>query len=513
MNKECVLGIDMGTSSVKVGLFDLKGQPVAICDETYPLYTPKSGWAEQRTDEWWTSICKAVRNVVAKSGISKSSIIGMSVDTTCCTVICMDKNMEVIRPAILWMDVRASKQAKKITQTKHDVLKYVGYGNVSAETMPAKLLWLKENEREVYDKAEHIMECTDWLLYRLTGEINASISECGPRWFYDRPNGGYRRDFYEQCGIGEAIDKFPKDVLDLGVKIGNLSKKAADDLGIEPGIPVGEGGPDAFVGMLGLNVVAPGKIAMITGTSHLHLGLVEKEIHSEGMWGSYPDAVIPGLQLIEGGQTSTGAIVNWFKKNFADKNLQQISDETGKGIYTLLEEGARELPIGSEGLLAFDFFQGNRTPYVDPDVRGMFYGLSLKHNIFHMYRAILESICFGTENILKTFKKSGTPATGIYISGGAVNSKLWLQIHADVSNVPLHIPEITEGPCLGSAILGAVACGAYPDIQTASNNMVKVKETIQPSAEKHDEYRFYFEKYLQAYDVSKSWMHEVTMHL
>lgn len=512
MKKECLLGIDMGTSSVKVGLFDLKGNSIAFADESYPLYTPSSGWAEQKTEEWWIAICRATRRVVKESGIDRSCIIGMSVDTTCCTVICMDDKMEVLRPAILWMDVRASKQAKAITATKHDVLKFVGYGNVSAETMPAKVLWLKENEKETYDKAKYIVECTDWLLYRLTGELNASISACGPRWLYDKQNGGFRRDFYEQCGIGEAIEKFPETVLELGVKIGTLGQSAAGDLGLLPGIPIGEGGPDAFVGMLGLNVVAPGKIAMITGTSHLHLGLVEREMHSEGMWGSYPDAVIPGLQLIEGGQTSTGAIVNWFKNNFADK-IGMEAQEQGKSVYTMLEEGAEGLPVGAEGLIALDFFQGNRTPYVDPDVRGMFYGLSLKHTPYHMYRAILESICYGTENILRSFQKGGTDVSGIYISGGAANSRLWMQIHADVSNVPLYVPKVTEAPCLGSAILGAVACGAYPDIQTASDQMVKIERTIIPDSTKHEQYRFYFEKYMEAYLISKDWMHDITLHL
>lgn len=505
-----LLGIDMGTSSVKVGIFDEKGNPVAFCDESYPLYTPRSGWAEQKTDEWWTSICKATRRVVADSGIPVKSIVGMSVDTTCCTVICMDEHMEVIRPAILWMDVRASEQAKRISESGHDILKFVGYGKVSAETMPAKVMWLKENEPDVYRRSAHLMECTDWLLYRLTGELNTSISSAAPRWMYDRPNGGFSREFYAMCGIEDALDKFPSQVLDMGVNIGGLTPQAASDLGLEPGLIVAEGGPDAFVGMIGLNVVEPGKIAMITGTSHLHLGLIEQEIHSPGMWGSYPDAILPGLQLIEGGQTSTGAIVNWFKKNFC-AGIEQEAALLGKSVYDLLNAGAEGLPIGAEGLLALDFFQGNRTPYVDPDVRGMFYGMSLKHTPYHVYRAIIESICYGTENVFQAFRKGGTDLTGVYISGGATKSPFWMQVHADVSNIPIYVPKIAEGPCLGCAILASVAAGIYPNITEASNAMVKMDRVVQPDQERHEEYQFFFKKYVEAYETSQNWMHDITL--
>ncbi|MEA5004102.1 MAG: FGGY-family carbohydrate kinase [Christensenella sp.] len=510
-NTECLLGIDMGTSSVKVGLFDLQGTPIAFADETYPLYTPKSGWAEQTVEEWWDAICKATRRLIDKSGVSPSAIMGMSVDTTCCTVMIADKDMNILRPAIMWMDVRASRQAKEITATGDPALKINGYGNVSAESMPAKALWIKQNEPELYDKAEHVFECVDWLMHKLTGELTASIDTTAPRWYYDRPNGGWPVSFYEKIGLADVLDKFPKEVLDLGTPVGGLTKKAAEDLGLVAGIPVGEGGADAFVGMVGLNVVAPGRIAMITGTSHLHLGLTEKEMHSEGMWGSYPDAVIRGLQMIEGGQTSTGAIVNWFKTNYCG-NVEVEAKKQGKSIYDLLNEGAQNLPIGADGLLALDYFQGNRTPYADPDVRGMFYGLSLAHTPYHLYRAIIESICYGTEAIMQTFRDGGMRPDGIYISGGAVKSAFWTQTHADVCNLPIFIPKVTEAPCLGSAILGAVACGAYPDIKTAAKNMVTIEDCVEPDAGRHEQYKFYYEKYKEAYQVSKGWMHEVTTH-
>jgi FGGY-family pentulose kinase len=509
--KDYVLGIDMGTGGARVGIFDLKGNPVVFYEERYELYTPKSGWAEQKPDEWWASICKASRNAVKEAGIDPKNIIGMSADTTCCTVLAGDADFNPIGPAIMWMDVRASDQARRITQCGCDALKYNGYGNVSAECMPAKALWMKENDKERYERASYIYECTDWLMHRLTGNITASIDTTSARWYYNKADGGWPVDLYDKIGIGDTIEKFPSRVVPMGECIGNLTAEAAGDLGLRPGIPVGEGGADAFVGMIGLGAVAPGRIALITGSSHLHLALSEQEIHHKGMWGSYPDAVVPGLQLVEGGQTSTGSIVNWFKNNYCG-NIETQAKEKGVSIYDILNEEASKLPVGAEGLIALDYFQGNRTPYVDPDVRGMFYGLSLKHTPVYMYRAIIEGICYGTERILQVFRESGMKTGSIYISGGAVKSPFWTQVHADVSNLPIHIPKVSEAPCLGSAILGAVAAGVYEDIPAAAGNMTSMLDTVQPDAGRHEEYMFYYRKYAEAYTIMKEWMHEVTRH-
>lgn len=506
-----VLGIDLGTSSARVGIFDLTGSSIIFSVEPYPLYTPRSGWAEQKPEEWWDAICKASRKAISLSGIDPRKIIGMSVDTTCCTVLLLDKDMNPIRPAIMWMDVRASAQAKKIAQTGDPSLKYNGYGNVSAEWMPCKALWLKENEPENYKKAKHVIECTDWLMYRLTDVLTASINTATTRWYYDRPNGGWPRQFYAKIGLEDLVDKFPSDVIDMGVATGKLIKRAAEELGLVPGILVGEGGADAFVGMIGLDVVKPGRMALITGSSHLHLGLSNKEIHYQGMFGSYPDAIVPGLHLIEGGQISTGSIINWFKSNYCG-NIEKLATERGCSIYDLLNEQAELLPIGSEGLIVLDYFQGNRTPYSDSDVRGLMYGLSLKHTPAHIFRAIIEAICYGTEVIFSTFEKAGMRPESIYISGGAAKSSLWLQTHANVSNTPIYIPEVSEAPCLGSAILGAVAAGAYTNIQEAAHKMVRIMGKIEPENEKYQEYKFYYQKYAELYGNLKDWMHEVTLH-
>ncbi len=508
---DCVLGIDMGTGGARVGIFDLKGNPIVFCGEDYPLYTPASGRAEQNPDEWWDAICKASRRAIAQSDIDPHCIKGMSVDTTCCTVLLSGDDMVPLRNAILWMDVRASQQAKRIYESGHDSLKLCGYGMVSAEWLPCKALWLKENEPEVYHKATRFYECTDWLMHKLTGEYTASINCAAARWFYNSEEGGYPVDFYEKIGLGDLIAKLPSRVLAMGDLAGRLTERAAEEMGLLPGIPVGEGGADAFVGVIGLNAVQPGKLTLITGSSHLHIAQVKEPIHNKGMWGSYPDCIVQGLQMVEGGQTSTGSVIEWFTKQLCGTVREQAGKE-GCSVYDILNREAEKLPIGADGVVALDFFQGNRTPYVDPDVRGMFYGLSLGHTPAHMYRAISESICYGTEVILEVFRQAGFQPDSIVISGGAVKSRFWMQTHADVCNLPIIVPKVTEGPCLGSAVLGAVAGGIYPDIQTAADAMTAVDYTVEPNQNHHDAYMFYYEKYKELYALAKDWMHSVTMH-
>ncbi len=508
---DCVLGIDMGTSGARVGIFDLSGNPIIFCEEPYPLYTPASGYAEQKPDEWWDSICKASHRALEQSGIDPSCIRGMSCDTTSCTVLMSGDDMVPLRPAIMWMDVRASDQARRISDSGDDALKYTGYGTVSAEWLPCKALWLKENEPDLYHDATRFYECTDWLMYRLTGEYTASLNTASARWFYNNEEGGYPLGFYRKIGLEDLAEKLPPRVVQIGKLIGGLTQSAADDLGLIAGTPVGQGGTDAYVGVIGMNGISPGKLTLITGSSHLHIAQVDHEVHCKGLFGSYPDCLVPGLQMIEGGQTSTGSIVNWFKNQFCG-NIKIQADQEGCSVYDILNREAAELPIGAEGLVALDYFQGNRTPYVDPDVRGMVYGLSLKHTPAHIYRAIIESICYGTEAIMEVFRDAGLAPDAMILSGGATRSPFWLQVHADVSDIAVNVMKCSEGPCLGSAILGAVAGGCYASIEEAAEAMTEVDYTVEPDKARHEEYMFYFEKYKEIYDVAKGCMHSITMH-
>ena len=229
----------------------------------------------------------------------------------------------------------------------------------------------------------------------------------------------------------------------------------AEELGLRPDTPVAEGGIDGFVGQIGLGVVEPGKQALITGSSHTLLGQVAEPIHGHGFWGAYTDAVMPGQYTVEAGQASTGTVVAWFKNRFA-KGATEEATKRGVDPYVVLNELARDAPVGSDGLIVVDYFQGNRTPHTDSRVRGMIWGLSLAHGEGRLFRAIIEGICYGTENILRTMRGQDFEPKLNVVSGGPAKSDLWMQMHADVSNVPISFTRVSDGPVLGSAMLAAV---------------------------------------------------------
>ena len=507
-----LIGIDGGTESVRVGIFDREGSPVVFSSKEYAVKHPRPGWAEQDPDEWWSCFVAAVREAMSESGVAAEEIAGISLDCTSCTVVVLDERDQVLRPAIIWMDVRAADQARRLGETGDPALKYNGFGPVSAEWMPCKALWLKEYEPETYNSARRVCEYTDWMTHRLTGEWTASINNVSIRWYYDRDEGGWPESLYGAVGLDDLIERFPRDVKDLGSVVGGLREEVAEEMGLRPDTPVAQGGVDAYVAMIGLNVLEPSKTALITGSSHVILGQAAEPIHGAGFWGAFTDAVIPGQYVVEGGQVSTGSVVAWYKDQFAGNEAEE-AQRRGVDTYEVLNELARDVPVGSEGLVVLDYFQGNRTPYTDSEARGMMWGLSLSHGPGHVFRAILEGICYGTEHIFRTMREHEFDPKEIVAAGGPIESDFWMQMHADVSGLPISFTRVGDAPALGSAILASVGAGVYPDIKEAAKNMVHTERTIEPDQSKHEEYKFYVDKYVETYPQMQDLMHETVRHL
>jgi len=489
MSKKYLLGVDGGTEGLRAGIFDVFGTPLAFASTSYPTQFPAPSWAEQDPNDWWDALGKSVRKAISDSGISVDQIAAMTVDTTCCSVVPLDDSGNPVRPALIWMDVRSAEQAEQMVATEDDALRINsnGSGPVSAEWMIPKALWIKQNEPENFDRAVTICEYQDYINLHLTGRLGASINNVSTRWHCDYSREGVPKSLLEKLDLGELAEKWPLDVFRLGELVGGLTPRAAEHLGLTPDLPVVQGGADAQIGMIGLGVVKPGNLALITGSSHLHLGLSEKPFHGTGIWGTYADALLPGLHTVEGGQTSTGSVINWLKNLF------------GESDYEALNRDASKLPPGSENLIVQEHFQGNRTPHTDPKSRGAFHGLTLKHGREHLFRAAIEGVAFGSELILESMRTNGFFPESIVVSGGATRSELWLQIHSDVSNLPLTLTKNPDAPLLGCAILAAVGAGIYEDIPTAVEQMVQIDRVIEPNSQVHAEYQPFYESYKASY--------------
>jgi FGGY-family pentulose kinase len=506
-----VFGIDIGTQSLRAGLFDLEGRPLVFVTRQYPVRHPRPGWAEQDPRGWWDALVTTVRECVSRSGVEPSEIVALSLDNASCTVVAIDDAGEPLHPALLWMDVRSHDQAARVTATGDPILKYVG--NIeSPEWMIPKAMWIKENEPEVYGQADKIVESIDWLNYKLTGRWVGCINNVTCKWNYATPEGGWSQGLLSKLGMEDLHDRWPAEILPVAETLGPLMPSVAEALGLSPATQVIQGAIDAYAGSIGLNTLRPGRLALITGSSTCHLAVSEEALFDSMAWGPYPDAVVPGLWILEGGQVSTGSIVKWFVDQCAHREQLEAS-ERDTTAYEILDKEAAAIPPGSEGLVLLDYWQGNRSPLRDPLARGALWGLSLKHSRAHIFRAIYEGTAYGTRHILEDLADAGFECTEMYACGGGTKSELWMQIHADVCQLPILIPEVQEAMTLGSAICAAVGSGHYSSLAEAARQMVRVETRIDPDHSRREVYDFYFEKYVASYPGLKPLMHQVSESL
>ncbi len=490
----CFLTADGGTESLRARVYDLTGKELGSVAVPYETRFAAGARAEQDPADWWANFVKASRGAIAKAGVDPSQIEAIAYATTCCSVVALDENDKALRPALIWMDVRASAEADAVLATGDPALRLNGGGRgpVSAEWMIPKALWLKRNEPETFDRAYRICEYQDFLTYHLTGEWAASLDNVGLRWHYRNDAGGWAASLVRALGIEALLDKWPPRVVAPGEVIGTLTARAAEELGLRPSVKVVQGGADALIGMIGLGVARPGQLALITGSSHLQFGVTDAPLNAPGVWGSYADIVYPGRYVVEGGQTSTGSIMNW------------LGRLTGGLDYDDLNARAAALEPGADGLIVQDHFQGNRTPYTDPLSRGAIVGLTLAHERHHIFRAIMEGIGFGTRAILDAFARAGYTSSEMTVGGGAAASDLWLQIHADTAGIPIRVPASRDAPSTGSAVLAAHGAGRFASIDEGIAAMVHPGHLVEPNPENVERYNGIYERYLALYPGLKA---------
>ncbi len=574
-NIPLVMGVDLGTESARVGLFDLHGKMVVTHAVPYETYFPAPGWAEQAPSDWWTCLGQASRECLSQlheNNHEAYDVVGLCVDTTACSVVALDKDFSPLRRCLLWCDARSAPQCKRILEIARgdpalDV-NCAGDGPLSAEWMVPKSLWLKENEPQVWDQAAVICEKQDFINYLLTGKMVASGCNVAARWHWNAEqacsagaterHAGRPVTLLQRLSLQDLLDKWPDTVVPMGGCVGPLTAAAAQHLGLTDycgdgdsggdsgsstgggsgsdsglysksssnraswrGIRVTQGGPDAYVGMLGLGCVREGQLALITGSSHLHLAVCsESAARAAGVWGPYDGAPLQGLRFAEGGQSSSGSSLAWFLRllnsqllslappvNVTPAPAAQVdtkSPSTGvkrKGrfatlarlrrrfrlraaptsptvplptvpieavqpvllTYAALDAEAAALPAGAHGLLAVETFQGSRTPVTDAEARGALLGMTLSHTRAHVWRALMEAVCYGTRAAVEALAKAGITSgvTEMAVAGGATRSPLWLQMHADVTGLPVVVGEFDNAPLLGAALLAAVGSGSF----------------------------------------------------
>ncbi|XP_055978249.1 FGGY carbohydrate kinase domain-containing protein isoform X2 [Sorex fumeus] len=519
------VGVDVGTGSVRAALVDQNGILLAFADQPIQKWEPQFNHHEQSSEDIWAACCVVTKKVV--QGIDLSQIRGLGFDATCSLVV-LDKQFQPLsvnqegdsrRNIIMWMDHRAVSQVNRINDTKHGVLQYVG-GVMSVEMQAPKLLWLKENLREsCWDKAGHFFDLPDFLTWKATGVVARSLCSLVCKWTYSAEK-GWDDSFWKMIGLEDLVaDNYRKignQVLTPGTSLGNgLTAEAARDLGLPAGLAVATSLIDAHAG--GLGVIGadvrghglPGegqpmtsRLAVICGTSSCHMGISKDPIFVPGVWGPYYSAMVPGFWLSEGGQSVTGKLIDHMVQGHAAfPELQAKAAARCQNVYAYLNshldliEKAQPVGFLTVDLHVWPDFHGNRSPLADLTLKGMVSGLQLSQDLDDLavlYLATVQAIAFGTRLIVEAMETAGHSIHTLFLCGGLSKNPLFVQMHADITGLPVVLSQEVESVLVGAAILGASASGDFASVQEAMASMSKVGKIVFPRLE---DKRYYDKKY------------------
>jgi len=495
-----LIGVDIGTESLRAALFDLQGTILATAQYPYTTLSPLPGRFEQNPADWWAGLKATVSQCLKQARLPPESVVGLGFTGTSCTVVPVDKQGNPLRPAIMWMDTRAFLEAQEITALHHPAIMQAS-GHVSPEWMLPKALWIKRHEPEVWQRTHKLAEGFDYLIWKLSGHWTAATGSAVGKRHWLRSRGGWATDLYKSIGLPEFVERNADEVFFPGDPAAELTKEGAQELGLRPGTVLTNCGPDGYIAMVGINAISPKQLALIIGSSTCHLLPTEKAVHISGMWGPWCDILLRDEWLIEGGQLATGSILRWFATQFAT-GLREEARRKGISIYRFLDEQAANIPAGSAGLVVLDYWKGNRTPYNDAQATGAIWGLTLDHTLAHVYRAILEGTAYGAAHTVMQFRRAGLRPQVIVACGGGARSKLWLQIHANACDLPVQPTNNFEyATAFGAAISAAVAAGYHNNLAEAAAQMVKVTQTIEVHPETAQLYSEYLQQYIGTYEA------------
>ncbi|MBH0238095.1 FGGY-family carbohydrate kinase [Methylobrevis albus] len=493
------IGVDVGTGSARAGVFDAAGRLLGSAKHPIRMWREAGDVVEQSSDDIWAACVAAVHGAMAESGVEAAAIAGIGFDATCSLVV-LDADLRPVtvspsadpaRNVIVWMDHRAMAETDRLNATGHAVLAHVG-GQISPEMETPKLLWLKTHLPESWARAAHFLDLSDFLTLMATGDLARSTCTVTCKWTYLAHENRWADDFFHAGGLGDLADeghaRIGTRIVDPGVPLGSgLTEAAARTLGLRPGIPVGAALIDAHAGGVGTiggqdaagaPVNPESRIAFIMGTSACAMAVAAAPRFVDGVWGPYYSAMVPGLWLTEGGQSAAGAAVDRIvAMHPAHAALKAEAAAAGIGLLELLE---RELTAAAPSLAEAAYaaanlhvvpdLLGNRSPFADPDMRGLIAGLDLddgRDGVAKLYAAVLCGLSYGAAQILDALEAAGYGLETVVMSGGASHSPLVRQIMADATGRRVALPETAEPVLLGAAMLGAMAAGDFPDMGAA----------------------------------------------
>jgi xylulokinase len=486
------LGIDTSTTSSKALLMDEKGNVVAVASNPHTLQTPKPLWSEQDPREWWQAASASIKSVLEKAGIGGEEVGAVGLTGQMHGLVLLDEAGNVLRPAILWNDQRTQSQCDEIHRRigKEKFIRITGNVALTGFTAP-KIIWVKENEPDVFARAKHVLLPKDYVRYKLTGGYALDKADGAGTALFDLK----KRDWSDEVLAALDIPRAWMPKTFEGTEFtGYVNEEAARLTGLKVGAPVAAGGGDQAAGAVGVGAVEPGIVGLTVGTSGVVFATTPSAlIEPEGRLHAFCHAV-PGMWHFMGVMLSAAGSLQWYRDTLAPN--MSFDD--------LLKE-AESIPVGSEGLQFLPYLSGERTPHPDPLARGAFVGLTLRHSRAHMTRAVLEGVAFGLKDSFTLIQNAGLGAiTQVRASGGGTKGALWRQILASVLEAELVTLNTTEGGAYGAALLAGVGAGAWSDVASACEACIKITGSAQPNPSEVEAYRTSYAIYRELYPALKS---------
>ncbi|MDR3189595.1 MAG: xylulokinase [Lactobacillaceae bacterium] len=492
---EVVLGVDLGTSAVKVSAVDRAGKIVAQQSYSYPLSQPKPGWSEQNPEDWVNGATVAIVRLILNDGLKPEDIKGISYSGQMHGLVLLDNNNQVLRPAILWNDTRTTPQTKEIADKMGtEFIDVTRNKALEGFTLP-KILWVKENEPEIFAQAATFVTPKDYVRYRMTGKLAMEISDASGTVAMDVAAGTWSKEVQEAFDLPASF--FP-DIIQGIEYAGNVSQSYALFSGLTVDTQIFGGAADNAAGAIGSAILKPNMVWSSIGTSGVVLKYEDNaNVDYKGKIHFFNHA-IPGKYYSMGVTLSAGHSLDWFKSTFApDDDFTPLVDSAGKST------------VGANGLLFTPYIVGERTPYADGDIRGSWLGVDSMHKQHDFVRSVLEGIIFSFKDIFEIYDEAGADFDTVIASGGGAKSPLWLQIQADIFDKKVVVLENEQGPGMGAAILAAVGLGWFPSVQEAAENFASFGKEYTPNPENVEKYKQVYAIYKKVYAATAEVSHEL----
>jgi xylulokinase len=480
------LGIDIGTSGTKTLAIREDGRILASATLEYPLSSPQPGWSEQNPEDWWQASIQSVQAVLSAGRISPAEVKGIGLSGQMHGSVFLNRQQQVIRPALLWNDQRTARECEEIERLaggRAALIGLVANPALTGFTAP-KILWLRNHEPAHYEQLDQVLLPKDYVRFRLTGEYATEVSDASGTLLLDVKGRQWCRPLLDMLKIDPAL--LPR-VYESEEVSGRLTAHAAQQLGLPQGVPVVGGGGDQAAGAVGNGIVSQGVISATMGTSGVVFAQSDQvQIDAAGRIHTFCHAV-RGKWHVMGCVLSAGGSLQWYRNQLGQAE-QTTARAMGVDPYVLLSAEAGQAPAGSEGLFFLPYLTGERTPHADPEARGAWIGLTLRHGRSHLVRAVMEGATFAMRDGLEIIREMNIPIDQIRVSGGGARSEFWRQLQADVYGQSVVTVNAHEGPAYGVALLAAAGTGAYQDVVEACRATIRVVSQTDADAARKKRY-------------------------